>query len=479
MRRLRRLVVFWCAFQGWIAWGDVADPLTKMAERATADFSGRLEAATKELSAIRERIAREKAPLLQASQNAEDQVVALGPEIAELHTAMADAETRRKQLQTDRFNLQKNISYLNTLARDTLKTMSDGVLPGEPPQTADKLVAIAGQLDKTGEQPTPIGALDTVELMLQRFRTQLGGYSATGESLVDDGNKMVPGTFAFVGPEVFFRSQDGKVSGTVRRREGTSYPITYRLPAWDASQAEAFFRGSTGTILADASGGKALRLRETTGTVLQHIDRGGPVAYIIIGVGLFALGIVVQKLFELRRLEVDAPARMHRVIATFFDQSAEEQRETIAKLKGASRELFATGIRHLKKPKEALEEHLFAFTLRTRLHYERRLPLLSVIATASPLMGLLGTVIGMIKTFALITVFGTGNAAKLSSGISEVLVTTELGLVVAIPTLIAHGFLSHRTQKKLSLLEQYAVEFVAAASDVHGEEPAGERLSSL
>jgi len=74
-------------------------------------------------------------------------------------------------------------------------------------------------------------------------------------------------------------------------------------------------------------------------------------------------------------------------------------------------------------------------------------------------------VMGMIKTFALITVFGTGNAAKLSSGISEVLVTTELGLTVAIPALVLHGFLSHRTQRKLSLLERYAVEFVAAAGE--------------
>jgi len=87
------------------------------------------------------------------------------------------------------------------------------------------------------------------------------------------------------------------------------------------------------------------------------------------------------------------------------------------------------------------------------------LPLLAVIATAAPLMGLLGTVIGMVRTFALITVFGTGNAGKLASGISEVLVTTELGLLVAIPTLIAHGILAQRISKNLSLQERYALEF--------------------
>ena len=85
-----------------------------------------------------------------------------------------------------------------------------------------------------------------------------------------------------------------------------------------------------------------------------------------------------------------------------------------------------------------------------------------MIATAAPLMGLLGTVVGMVKTFALITVFGTGNAGKLSSGISEVLVATELGLVVAIPTLVAHGFLAHRIQRNLSMLERHALQFATA-----------------
>ena len=89
--------------------------------------------------------------------------------------------------------------------------------------------------------------------------------------------------------------------------------------------------------------------------------------------------------------------------------------------------------------------------------------MLAVIATAAPLMGLLGTVVGMVRTFALITVFGTGNAGKLAGGISEVLVATELGLVVAIPALVAHGFLATRVQKNLAMLERYALEFITAA----------------
>jgi biopolymer transport protein ExbB len=143
----------------------------------------------------------------------------------------------------------------------------------------------------------------------------------------------------------------------------------------------------------------------------------------------------------------------------------------LAGLHRTTHELFATGLRHRDRPKALLEEQLQSLLHRQQMHFERRLSLLAVIATAAPLMGLLGTVSGMVKTFALMTVFGSGNAMKLSAGISEVLVATELGLMVAIPALVVHGFLSHRIRKNLSLLEHYAMEFVIALDQTRAGPP--------
>ena len=233
------------------------------------------------------------------------------------------------------------------------------------------------------------------------------------------------------------------------------------------------------SIAADASGGKALRLKETTGTIWEHIRRGGTVAFVIIGVGVLAALLILQKVSDLARMGVDSPATVARfleTVATDFMPAAKQQLKT---LKPTTRELFAEGLNSAELPKTIVEERLQAVLLEQRLHFERRLPLLAVIATAAPLMGLLGTVVGMVKTFALITVFGTGNAAKLSSGISEVLVATELGLAVAIPTLVAHGFLAHRIQKNLSLLERYALQFCTAVETAKvdlGDEPRREEL---
>ncbi len=457
--------------------GAEPEPLAGAIDRTTTNFSRRLDVATQELAATRDRIAAEAKPLLDATGQSEERIATLGSEIAQLQSIHAEAAGRRQRFQRDGLALQKNLSYLNVLARDSLKNFSDGLLPGEPSQFADRIAALSARLDAADPGTDTTAAVETAELVLQRLRQQLGGSTVAGRSLVGRTNQIARGTFLFLGPEVFFQSDDASVWGTVRTREGAPYPITYPLPRWDAAQARALFAGARGLIPLDASGGKALQLRETTGTLFQHINRGGPVAYLIIVVGLFAFGLALQKALELRRLQVDSPAAVQGVLAELFAGSPDDARAAAGRLHGATRELFLLGLRHADKPKDVLEEHLFAFTLRHRLQYERRLPLLAVIATASPLLGLLGTVMGMIKTFALITVFGTGNAGKLSSGISEVLITTELGLTVAIPALVIHGFLSHRTQKKLSLLERYAVEFVAAVGDAHEPGVAGRRSS--
>jgi biopolymer transport protein ExbB len=284
------------------------------------------------------------------------------------------------------------------------------------------------------------------------------------------------GTFAFVGPETYFQADHGGVVGTVRAREGAPFPVAYALPAWEPATAEIFFQGRPGTIMADASAGKALRLRETKGTIWQHIQKGGVVAYAILAVGLIATLMVLQKIRDLSNMAVDTPEAVEGFLTTLAGGARTEAQKAVGSLQATTRELFTIGLRHINQPKAILEEHLYAVVLRQRLHYERWLPLLAVIATAAPLMGLLGTVTGLVRTFALITVFGTGNAGKLASGISEVLVATELGLMVAIPTLVAHGFLSHRIQKNLSLLERYALEFVTAAQPNKPQVPVKESI---
>jgi len=92
---------------------------------------------------------------------------------------------------------------------------------------------------------------------------------------------------------------------------------------------------------------------------------------------------------------------------------------------------------------------------------ERGITTIKILAAVAPLLGLLGTVIGMIQTFQAITLFGTGDPKLMSGGISEALVTTMLGLVVAVPLILSHSFVSNRSRRLMKIMEEQSTGYVA------------------
>jgi biopolymer transport protein ExbB len=122
--------------------------------------------------------------------------------------------------------------------------------------------------------------------------------------------------------------------------------------------------------------------------------------------------------------------------------------------------MLAVGVEHLREPRELIEEVMYETVLTTRLKLERMLPFISICAASAPLLGLLGTVTGIISTFKLITIFGSGDVKTLSGGISEALITTEFGLIVAIPSLLLHAFLSRKARGVVQQMEATGVALV-------------------
>jgi biopolymer transport protein ExbB len=440
-----------------------AEPFEDAMKRATIEYTDRLKKAADELNRKRELIMKEKAPLLQEMRAAEDRIISAEGASTRLNTRHEEAATERRKLLKDIETFRKNSTYMATLAHDGLQALSEGLAPGEKQLIGERIQALQQSAEVAEEGKKAPVAIDIAEFLLAHVRQSSGGYTAPGNSTIAEGNEVLKGTFAFVGPETFFQSeQGGGHRGTVRPREGALYPVTYPLEGWAPADAIALFTGQAAAIPADSSHGKALRLRQTSGSVYEHVKKGGIVAYLIVVIGVVALIMILQKIRDLSLMRVDTRPGVQPFLALVTRGARSEAEGALGTLKASTRELFEEGLLHANEPKAILEERMHAVLLGQRLHFERRLPLLAVIATAAPLMGLLGTVVGMVKTFALITVFGTGNAGKLSSGISEVLVATEIGLAVAIPTLVAHGFLAHRIHKNLAMLERHALEFVTA-----------------
>jgi hypothetical protein len=119
--------------------------------------------------------------------------------------------------------------------------------------------------------------------------------------------------------------------------------------------------------------------------------------------------------------------------------------------------MLAIGVEHRREPRELIEEVMYEQVLSTRLKLQSLLPFVAIAASSAPLLGLLGTVTGIINTFKLITVFGSGDVKTLSAGISEALITTEFGLIVAIPSLLMYAFLSRKARGVVGEMEKAAV----------------------
>jgi biopolymer transport protein ExbB len=125
--------------------------------------------------------------------------------------------------------------------------------------------------------------------------------------------------------------------------------------------------------------------------------------------------------------------------------------------------MLALGVEHLREPRELIEEVMYERVLTTRLQLNRMLPFIAICAASAPLLGLLGTVTGIIDTFKMMTVFGSGDVKALSGGISKALITTEYGLIVAIPSLLLHAFLSRKARAIVGSMETAALAFANQA----------------
>ena len=139
-----------------------------------------------------------------------------------------------------------------------------------------------------------------------------------------------------------------------------------------------------------------------------------------------------------------------------------EAESLVQGMRGPIGRMLSAGVAHLGEPRELIEEVMYETVLTARLKMQRFLPFIAICAASAPLLGLLGTVTGIISTFKLITVFGSGDVKTLSGGISEALITTEFGLIIAIPSLLIHAFLSRKARAIVGRMETAAMAFVIA-----------------
>jgi biopolymer transport protein ExbB len=215
----------------------------------------------------------------------------------------------------------------------------------------------------------------------------------------------------------------------------------------------------------DPSRGNLLELIGRTPTLKERLEQGGPIGFIILALGALGVLLAIWRLLAVLLAELKIKAQSKRLDQLSEANPLGRVLQEVDSAKQDAHEVTSIEVR--------LDEAL----LKEVPRLERGMSALKLLAAVAPLLGLLGTVTGMIGTFQSITVFGTSDPKLMAGGISQALITTVLGLCVAIPLLFCHSLVADRVRRLVQLLQQVA--FASLAESMESGKFSQSRVGSI
>jgi biopolymer transport protein ExbB len=446
---------------------------------AETDMQRKVEASLAELAALRERIASEKLPLVRELAKLEQEIVASRAEFQQVTNLLATRTLDLTKLTSEIKSREEEVGYLSTLLEEYLRNHESGLHITELQRDRADLekVRLAAENEELPRKELFVIQAEMLAKSLERLHGSFGGSRFAG-SAVDATGTFTEGTFFLAGPAALFRSADGTKVGTAEQRLGSLEPslTAFEVPELVASGG-AFVDGKGDAMPFDPTLGNAHKIAQTEETLIEHIKKGGPVMWPIFILAGAALLVVLFKWVTMLFVRTPSNARVRAVLSAVAAGDKAKAVALAEKLPGPIGRMLRAGTASLGGPREAIEEQMYEVMHRTQLKLQSLLPFVAISAAAAPLLGLLGTVTGIMNTFSLITIYGTGDVKTLSSGISEALITTEYGLIVAIPSLLLHAYLSSKSRKIVNRLETAGLSFMNEVAKAEAKAAAPERVS--
>ncbi|MBI2870289.1 MAG: MotA/TolQ/ExbB proton channel family protein [Candidatus Omnitrophica bacterium] len=188
--------------------------------------------------------------------------------------------------------------------------------------------------------------------------------------------------------------------------------------------------------------------------MIDYLIRGGPVMIPLLLSSVLALGVILERFWALRTPRVLPPAVTEALLRMEGSERVDTLLRTCQQYASPLSRMLAQGVMNRKRPREDCVQILYNVGRRETHDLERGLLMLELVAGIAPLLGLLGTVLGMVNIFDVITQMGMGQAQVLSKGISQALITTIAGLFIGIPALAAYNFFAKRVDDLVIELER-------------------------
>jgi len=343
--------------------------------------------------------------------------------------------------------LKELFGVLQQVSGDTRSKFQTSVISAQIANRGEFLDEFAQSMGSSSKLAS-IEEIERLWFELQREMTQSGKIHtfsrevvlANGERTTADITRVGGFNLISNGKYLEYIDETGTVAELIRQ------PANRYLSTVDALTASK----ETTAFALDPTGGSILNLLVQAPDTRERVDQGGVVGYIILGIGAVGLLIALFRLINL----VSVGAKVNRQLKN-DTASNDNPLGRVMQVKDDNPTLDT----------EALELKLSESILRELPKLSSMLTLIKIISVVAPLIGLLGTVTGMINTFQAITLFGTGDPKLMAGGISQALVTTVLGLVVAIPMVFIFAYLNSRSKNIINVLQQESTGIIAQRSE--------------
>ena len=433
-----------------------------MSTSADPDMEQKLNQSLTELARVRSVISADKLPMIKELNDLEEVVLDVRLEYQKVMRQLDSRNLDLNNLRSEIKTRKDEKSYISSLLSEYTRNFQTRLHISELSryQSVSDEAALAPENSNLSDENIFAAQTELVEVSLNRLEELVGGAAFEGTAAGEDG-LVREGKILLLGPLALFASTDGSLAGIAEQRLGSLEPTVMSFAEVSNSElVRSTVVQQEGLFPFDPSLGNARKIEQTNESLGETLEKGGVVGYVIVVMFILAIITAAFKWIELSRIPVPSDQEIKPLLQAMLYNDHEKAIMLVEDIEGPTRQMLAIGLEHINEPHQLVEEVMYEEMLTTRLKVERFTPFIAVCASSAPLLGLLGTVTGIINTFKLITVFGSGDVKTLSGGISEALITTAQGLIVAIFSLILFAFLSRKAKGIMDRMEQIAILFM-------------------
>ena len=350
-------------------------------------------------------------------------------------------------------SLRELFGVLQQVSGDTQGVLEGSIVSAELPGSGEWLGEFAQSMGKSSKLAT-IEEIERLWYELQREMTESSKVSKFSAEVIKLGGEKVTQEVIRVGS-----------FNLISEGEYVAYDIENQVIKELPKQPETRFVDSAEELGSASSGfvpfaldptrGQLLALQIQVPTIEERIHQGGAPGYVIITLGIIAVIIAVAKFIGLTLTGM-------KVASQAKSAGSPDGSNPLGRIINVYRENEGVD-------SETLQLKIDEAILKEQPSINRFIGFIKIISMVAPLLGLLGTVIGMIVTFQAITLFGTGDPKTMAGGISQALITTVLGLTVAIPTVLLHYFVNSRAQGIMQILNEQSGGLIAEHAENAGK----------